>query len=91
MPPIQTIARPRRNRISVSVPSEYSSYSFQVILVPLRPEPDPVPVRKSRHKRSLVDALLACPEDISSLIRSCREEMPSAFAREGYFDSEDFA
>ena len=29
------IARPRRNRISVSVPREYGSYSFRVILVPL--------------------------------------------------------
>ena len=35
MPPIQTIARPIRNRISIKVPKEYSSYSFQVLLVPL--------------------------------------------------------
>ena len=35
MPPIETITRPHRNRISVSVPKEYSAYSFQVILVPL--------------------------------------------------------
>ena len=37
MPPIETIARPVRNRISVKVPKEYSSYSFQVLLVPLAP------------------------------------------------------
>ena len=36
MSPIETIVRPRRNRISVPVPKEYGSYSFQVILVPQR-------------------------------------------------------
>lgn len=36
MPTIQTIVRPRRNRISLTVPEEYSAYSFQVILVPFR-------------------------------------------------------
>lgn len=41
MPTIQTIARPKGNRISVTVPEEYSSYSFQVILVPFRDEPPP--------------------------------------------------
>lgn len=38
MPPIETIARPVRNRISVKVPKEYASYSFQVLLVPLTSE-----------------------------------------------------
>jgi len=38
MPTIQTIARPRRNRISVAIPEEYGSYSFQVILVPFKEE-----------------------------------------------------
>ena len=41
MPAIQTIARPRRNRISVDIPVEYRSYSFQVILVPLEEERKP--------------------------------------------------
>ncbi len=36
MPTIQTVVRPRRNRISLTVPEEYSTYSFQVILVPFR-------------------------------------------------------
>lgn len=36
MPTIQTVARPQRNRISISIPEEYSSYSFQVILVPFK-------------------------------------------------------
>lgn len=35
MPPIETIARPRRNRISVAIPREYASYSFRVIVVPI--------------------------------------------------------
>ena len=38
MPPIETIARPVRNRISIKVPREYASYSFQVLLVPLQPQ-----------------------------------------------------
>ena len=46
MPPIQTIARPRRNRISVPVPEEYGSYSFRVILVPLAPAASPPPERR---------------------------------------------
>ena len=37
MPPIETIAKPIRNRISIKVPKEYASYSFQVLLVPLQP------------------------------------------------------
>ena len=41
MPPIETITRPYRNRISVSVPKEYSAYSFQVILVPCNVTPRP--------------------------------------------------
>ena len=39
MPPIETIARPVRNRISVSIPKEYRSYSFRVVLVPIMSEP----------------------------------------------------
>ena len=35
MPPIETIAKPVRNRISIKVPKEYASCSFQVLLVPL--------------------------------------------------------
>lgn len=38
MPPIETIAKPVRNRISIKVPKEYASCSFQVLLVPLSPE-----------------------------------------------------
>ena len=62
MSPIETIARPHRNRISVSVPREYSSYSFQVILVPLGVDTVDAPPQKSRKTGSFVDALLSCPK-----------------------------
>lgn len=62
MPPIETIARPRRNRISVPVPKEYGSYSFQVILVPLVPDVPPPPSPARRRKKNFVEALLSCPK-----------------------------
>ena len=62
MPPIETIMRPHRNRISVSVPREYSAYSFQVILVPLGVDAARTVTLMPRKKRSFVDALLACPK-----------------------------
>ena len=62
MPPIETIARPRRNRISVPVPKEYSAYSFQVILVPLGVDAARTVTLIPRKKRSFVDALLSCPK-----------------------------
>ncbi len=64
MSPIETIVRPRRNRISVPVPKEYGSYSFQVILVPLAPidSPPPAPPSTGRRKKNFVEALLSCPK-----------------------------
>ena len=63
MPPIETIARPRRNRISIPVPKEYGSYSFQVILVPLVPNVPPPPSSPAgRRKKNFVEALLSCPK-----------------------------
>ena len=59
MPAIETIAKPCGNRISVPVPKEYSSYSFQVILVPLADEPH---VPAIAGEGSFVDALLSCPK-----------------------------
>lgn len=64
MPPIETIARPVRNRISVKVPKEYASYFFQVLLVPLFESAAQSHVdRLSRpcKERSFVEALLSCP------------------------------
>ena len=62
MPPIETIMRPHRNRISVSVPRGYSAYSFQVILVPLGVDAVRTTTLMPRKKRSFVDALLSCPK-----------------------------
>ena len=62
MPPIETITRPCRNRISVSVPREYSGYSFQVILVPLGVDEARTVTLMPHKKRSFVDALLSCPK-----------------------------
>ena len=62
MPPIETITRPRRNRICVSVPKEYGSYSFQVILVPLGVDAARPAALKPSRKGSFVDALLSCPK-----------------------------
>lgn len=38
MPPIETIARPVRNRISIEIPERYSAYAFRVVMVPIVPE-----------------------------------------------------
>ena len=62
MPPIETNMRPHRNRISVSVPREYSGYSFQVILVPLGVDTTRTVTLMPHKKRSFVDALLSCPK-----------------------------
>ena len=62
MPPIETITRPCRNRISVSVPREYSGYSFQVILVPLGVDTTRTVTLMPHKKSSFVDALLSCPK-----------------------------
>ena len=65
MPSFETIARPRRNRISVAVPREYGSYSFQVILLPIVSEDSSLArsaVRPRRKKKTFVDALLSCPK-----------------------------
>jgi len=94
MPAIETIARPHRNRISIAVPREYGSYSFQVILVPLTNERGSFPIRKPHKARTLVDALLDCPklEEGESLVEYRRVwDTPSAFDRAGCFDTEDFA
>ena len=62
MPPIETIKRPHRNRISVQVPKEYSAYSFRVILVPLGVDAERHVAARPRRRQSFVDALLSCPK-----------------------------
>ena len=95
MPAIETIVRPRRNRISIAVPREYGSYSFQVILVPIADgEASPYFERSPRKTSTFVDALLDCPklEQGESLVGDRRVwDVPSAFDRAGCFDAEDFA
>ncbi len=93
MPSLETIARPRGNRISITVPKEYGSYSFQVILIPLAKAEVSAPVEQSRKGRSFVDVLLSCPklDDGETLVEDRRVwDLPSAFDRAGGFDSEDF-
>ena len=96
MPAIETIAKPRGNRISVSIPKEYSSYSFQVILVPIRPdEPSikPPAPRSTRKTKTLADALLtpSAPGDDWQPDTSRADDPPSYFERSGGFASEAFA
>lgn len=65
MPPIETIVRPRRNRISIPIPTEYGKCSFQVILVPLATNSFSSGKKDTSAKwgkKSFVDALLACPK-----------------------------
>lgn len=65
MPTIEKIVKPYRNRISVSVPREYGSYSFQVILVPLSPSASkrtPLSGCTKPTRRTFIDALLSCPK-----------------------------
>ena len=64
MPPIETIARPHKNRISVAVPREYGTCSFQVILFPLGQELPVVPSaarRPARRRKNFVETLLSSP------------------------------
>ena len=65
MPPIETIAHPHRNRISVVVPREYGRCAFRVILVPL-PQRSPIAAHEANRndgdRGSFIDALLSCPK-----------------------------
>ena len=74
MQPIETIARPRRNRISVAIPREYASYSFRVIVVPIEDKPQPMkkPLPgffnlRHRLSREAVSDLLDAQADFSKI------------------------
>ena len=65
MPPIEMIASPVGNRISIPIPREYRAYSFQVTLVPVKTDGEVSRRRVARTRRkessaSLWDQL-ACP------------------------------
>ncbi len=78
MPPIETIARPVRNRISVAVPKEYHAYSFRVVLVPIEPQQQKVrtvhAVPGLSFKMSDADMF----SDDSDSWEACVDEQPSA-------------
>ena len=65
MPPIEMIASPVGNRISIPIPREYRAYSFQVTLVPVKADNEVTRRRVARTRckeasASLWDQL-ACP------------------------------
>lgn len=96
MPTIETIVKPRGNRITVPVPKEFGSYSFQVILVPLRPDTPPLSRSARRVKRgkpSLADVLLspAVLDGDRELDTPRTDDPPSSFERSGGFSSEAYA
>ena len=83
MPAIRTFAEPVDDVLMVRIPREYSSYSFQVILVPLAPTvPHAAPVvRVGRKSRTFVEALLSCPKlDDGETLDVTRD--PSDFGRD---------
>ena len=65
MPPIEMIASPVGNRISIPIPRKYRAYSFQVTLAPVKTDGETTRRRVARMRRmetsvSLWDQL-ACP------------------------------
>ncbi len=59
MPAIRTFAEPVDDVLTVRIPREYSSYSFEVVLVPFV---------KERHDRpDFVDFLCNCPAEEGDL------------------------
>ena len=65
MPPIEMIASPVGNRISIPIPREYRAYSFQVTLVPVKAASEVPRRRVARTRRKETSASLwdqlACP------------------------------
>ena len=59
MPTIRTFADPVDDMLTVRIPREYKSYSFEVVLVPF--------VKESRKKPNFVDFLCSCPADEGDL------------------------
>ena len=38
MPTLERVVRPRRNRISLEVPREFSKYTFRIVMIPIAEE-----------------------------------------------------
>ena len=53
MPAIRTFAKPVNDMLTVRIPKEYSSCSFEVVLVPF--------VKEMRDRPDFVDFLCNCP------------------------------
>ena len=58
MPAIRTFAEPVNDMLTVHIPREYSSYSFEVVLVPFV---------KGEHKPNFVDFICSCPAEEGDL------------------------
>ena len=58
MPAIRTFAEPVNDTLTVQIPREYRSYSFEVVLVPFV---------KEKHKPNFVDFLCSCPAEEGDL------------------------
>ena len=58
MPAIRTFAEPVNDTLTVQIPREYRSYSFEVVLVPF--------IKKER-KPNFVDFLCNCPAEDGDL------------------------
>ena len=41
MPTLERVVRPRRNRISLEVPREFSKYTFRIVMIPIAEETKP--------------------------------------------------
>lgn len=54
MPTIRTFAEPVNDTLTVHIPREYSSYSFEVVLFPFV---------KGKNKPNFVDFLCSCPAE----------------------------
>ena len=65
MPPIEIIASPVGNRISIPIPRKYRAYSFQITLVPVKTDGEVARRRVARMRRKEPSASLweqlACP------------------------------
>ena len=74
MPAIRTFAEPVNDTLTVQIPREYRSYSFEVVLVPFV---------KGKRKPNFVDFLCNCPAEEGDLDLS--RDPDDGSSREGAF------
>ena len=68
MPVIERTVRPKRNRVSVEVPREFSAYTCRVIVVPLQE------VKKQKYDFSDIAGKLQWKGDAVACQRKLRDE-----------------